>query len=262
MNHQSIKSVLVISFILIFTFSFAQNFQGVVTYKSSRKSFKPNDKLEINKENDEISKRLAKAFQKEFTLIFNKNESLFKVKESLEKPNPMNGGMVVRASLGTEVVYKNAKESRFAMEREIFGKKFLVKDSLEKKAWKIVDQTKQIGNYLCKKAVITKTYKKREVSEDGSFKFVDEEKDMIAWFTMEIPVNQGPSHYYGLPGLILEIEDGRVSFLCTKIVLNPKEKVKIEEPRKGKVVSQKEFDKIFKDKMKESRANFRRPKID
>jgi GLPGLI family protein len=47
---------------------------------------------------------------------------------------------------------------------------------------------------------------------------------ITAWYTPEIPVNQGPENYWGLPGLILEINDGKTVILCSKIVLNPKEK--------------------------------------
>jgi GLPGLI family protein len=44
---------------------------------------------------------------------------------------------------------------------------------------------------------------------------------ITAWYTPEIPVNQGPENYWGLPGLILEINDGKTVILCSKIVLNP-----------------------------------------
>ena len=39
--------------------------------------------------------------------------------------------------------------------------------------------------------------------------------------------------------------------MCSKIVLNPKDKVKISEPTKGKKVSQEKYDEIMDKKMKE-----------
>jgi len=76
---------------------------------------------------------------------------------------------------------------------------------------------------------------------------------VTAWYTPEIPVNQGPENYWGLPGLILEVNDGRTTILCSKVVLNVKDKAQIKEATKGKVVSQKEYDDIVVKKMEEMR---------
>jgi GLPGLI family protein len=64
---------------------------------------------------------------------------------------------------------------------------------------------------------------------------------VTAWYTPEIPVNQGPDKYWGLPGLILEVNDGKTVILCSKVVLNSKTKAEIKAPTKGKEIS-KEFD--------------------
>jgi GLPGLI family protein len=74
---------------------------------------------------------------------------------------------------------------------------------------------------------------------------------ITAWYTPEIPVNQGPEGYWGLPGLILEVNDGKTIILCTKVVMNTKEKAEIKAPSAGKIVTQKEYDEIFTAKMKE-----------
>ena len=74
---------------------------------------------------------------------------------------------------------------------------------------------------------------------------------ITAWYTPEIPVSQGPEGYWGLPGLILEVNDGKITILCSKIVLNPKEKAEIQAPSNGKEVSQKEYDEIVTKKMEE-----------
>ena len=81
---------------------------------------------------------------------------------------------------------------------------------------------------------------------------------ITAWYAPDVPVNQGPGEYWGLPGLILEVKDDVTVILCTKLVLNPTEKKEIKAPSKGKTVTQEEYDKISKDKMAEMRENFRR----
>jgi GLPGLI family protein len=64
--------------------------------------------------------------------------------------------------------------------------------------------------------------------------------------------------YGGLPGLILEIGDDNRVMICTKVVLNPEEKIKLKEPNKGKVVSNSEFLIIQEDKAKEMRERYQR----
>ena len=76
---------------------------------------------------------------------------------------------------------------------------------------------------------------------------------VIAWYSPEIPINNGPENYWGLPGLILEINDGKTTILCSKIVLNAKEKVQIKAPTKGSEISQKEYDETVIKKMEEFR---------
>ena len=76
---------------------------------------------------------------------------------------------------------------------------------------------------------------------------------ITAWYTPEIPINQGPEGYWGLPGLILEVNDGKTIILCSKVVLNAKDKADIKAPTKGKVVSQKEYDDTIIKKMEEFR---------
>jgi GLPGLI family protein len=79
---------------------------------------------------------------------------------------------------------------------------------------------------------------------------------ITAWYAPEIPVNQGPENYWGLPGLILEVSDGKTIVLCTKVVLNPKEKAVIKAPTTGKKVTQTEFDDIVIKKMQEMREMY------
>jgi Protein of unknown function (Porph_ging). len=72
-----------------------------------------------------------------------------------------------------------------------------------------------------------------------------------AWYTPQIPVTNGPGIYQGLPGLILEINDGTTTIVCTEVILNPKEKINITPPKKGKKVNQATFVKIKRKKSEE-----------
>ena len=138
-------------------------------------------------------------------------------------------------------------------------------------------ETKQIGNYTCFKATLTKktdefdwasmrrrrnndnekpkdTTNTRTVSDEVE---MPKEITITAWYTPQIPVSNGPGEYWGLPGLILEINSDRTTILCSEIVLNPEEKVAISAPDKGKEVSREEYNAIVKKKMQEMREMFR-----
>ena len=78
-----------------------------------------------------------------------------------------------------------------------------------------------------------------------------------AWYTLQVPISNGPRNYQGLPGLILEINDGKKTIVCTEIILNPSDKIKIQEPEKGKIVSQEKYDEIQKEKTKEMMERYR-----
>ena len=108
------------------------------------------------------------------------------------------------------------------------------------------------------------TGKTVEATADGENKAKDfmseievpKEIEVTAWYTMQIPINQGPGEFWGLPGLILEVNAGRTTLLCSKIVMNPAEKTKIEKPEKGKEVTKQEYNDIIKKKMEEMREMY------
>ena len=245
---------------------FAQSFQGKATYKTHQKfDFKmKKEKSGVNSDlQKQLKAQLMKQFQKTYTLNFDKSTSTYKQNEELSSPQAATNGMQIKimgSGGGTDVLYKNINEKRFINKTEISGKRFLIKDNLEKYDWEMTSETKNIGNYTCYKAT-----KKREETR-SSFSMTDGEKEetkktvtieTVAWYTPQIPVSNGPGKFWGLPGLILEIQDGKKTIVCTEIVINPSEKVNIKEPSKGKKVSQKKFDEIMDKHSKEMMERFK-----
>jgi len=258
----------------------AQEFQGMAVYesKTSTADFKSNfaGNREMTPEMQKsMEERMKSMFEKTFILNFDKSASVYKEEEKLDAPG-QGGGMRMMASMtgGGGTLYKNVKEKLYAVDKEFMGKEFLVKDSLVNYQWKMEGETRVIGGYNCFKATAVRPASKTDFRNfrpkkedpaaakpaDGEKKtnFMDNlemPKDLTitAWYTPEIPVNQGPENYWGLPGLILEVNDGKTVILCSKIVLNPKEKTVIKAPVKGKVISQKEYDETVVKKMQEMR---------
>jgi len=256
------KTIYTLFLLFMATTLFAQDFSGRATYKTSRKStikFGKNQKGISDKMQEELKKRMQKMNQKTFILEFDKTSSIYKEDVKLDSPNPMgvrSGVMVMSfgGSGSTDIYYKNIKDQKFLNKTAIMGKPFLVKDKLKQYNWELSSETKNIGMYTCYKATFTEEVESVKISMiNGASKETKttETVTTTAWYTTQVPISNGPKNYQGLPGLILEINDGKNLIVCTEIVLNPEKKVVIEEPNKGKVVTQKKFDKIQKQKSDE-----------
>ena len=67
---------------------------------------------------------------------------------------------------------------------------------------------------------------------------------VTAWFSPEIPVSEGPDVYAGLPGLILDLEDGQNVYRCIAIDTNSRSEVAAK--KRGKKVSTERFEELRK----------------
>lgn len=280
MNTSSIKWITyVLTFFISVTSFSQQDFQGKAIYQSKTtldmSNFGGTEMSEDRKK--QIAERMKSMFEKTYILTFNKSESIYKEEEKLEAPGQGGGFRMMMGSFSGGKQYKNVKEHQLLQEQEFFGKQFLVKDSLPKLDWKLESETKLIGKYMCFKAIAIKkpnemdfnSMRRRNRDNDNEkaqdstktknvMEEVEVPKEILvtAWYTPQIPINQGPGEYWGLPGLILEISADRTTILCSKIIMNPDEKDEIKAPEKGKVVSQKEYNEIMKKKIEEMREMY------
>ena len=282
------KNIFYLALMLVFTQMQAQkDFQGMAVYESKTQA----PKLEGMRGNRDITpemqktmeERMKKMLEKTFILNFDKTASIYKEEEKLDAPGQQGGMRIMMNSFmgGGGTFYKDVKTKSYTVDKEFMGKEFLVVDSLPKLNWKLEQETKQIGGYNCYKATAVKEASKTDFRnfrpKNTDDKKPDEKKDDVkkasgetktnfednfeipkeitvtAWYSPEIPVNQGPENYWGLPGLILEVNDGKTTILCSKIVLNAKEKVEIKPSKKGKVISQKDYDETVIKKLEEFR---------
>lgn len=247
------KQILMLVFMMLFSnIILSQDFQGIATYKSQRKSVIKLDSTQISsKSMEQLTMMMNRQNTKTFKLVFNKTESLYKEEKELESPQQAGIKMsIVGASTGSGILYKNFKERRYINQKESLGKMFLIKDLLQKYNWNITGEVKFIGQYKCYKAVMKREAKDQRAQKETVI-------EIVAWYTPEIPINSGPNSYHGLPGLILEINDGISTIVCNKVILSPEKKIKIIKPKKGKVISQLEHDKIIDKKSKEMKKRVR-----
>ncbi|WP_312305762.1 GLPGLI family protein [Chryseobacterium sp.] len=95
--------------------------------------------------------------------------------------------------------------------------------------WKLENEAKDILGYLCSKA--TTQYRGRKYT---------------AWYSKEIPINNGPYVFQNLPGLILDIEDNKRNFHFTAIAMDKKKgKIYVRNEKRILIVTREEFRKVL-----------------
>lgn len=97
------------------------------------------------------------------------------------------------------------------------GDKFRYEDELGTLPWKVTEVTDTLLSYTCQKATL-------------HFRG----RDYTAWFAPEIPVNDGPWKFMGLPGLILKVSDDKQLFSFALIgikQLSPVKPIRIDDAK-------------------------------
>lgn len=262
------KVILIVLF-LFNLFGFAQDIKGYILYQQHEKFGNTEGASENLKDSNidpELLKQIQEQFQRGFSSVFElyfyNHQSKYQKQESLEPVKPNSGfSMTVTKDGDDHVLFKDIKKKETIEVTDFYSRTFYIKDSLATPKWEITQETKQIGDYLCVKAMqiipvskeALEAYEKEmEKSNVKKTNFLTplqpKEKRIEAWFTPQIPIGHGPSRYHGLPGLILELKVDKEVFLATKIVLQSKDLKPIEFPKVKKALTQKEFAEMKKKK--------------
>lgn len=263
------NKIILIVFFFFSLFGIAQDIKGYVVYQQHEKfgnSEGESENLKDSNIDPELLKQIQEQFQKGFSSVFElyfyNHQSKYQKQESLEPVKPNSGfSMTVTKDGDDHVLFKDIKKNETIEVTDFYSRTFYIKDSLTIPKWEITQETKQIGEYLCIKAMqiipvskeALEAYEKEmEKSNAKKTNFLTplqpKEKRIEAWFTPQIPIGHGPSRYHGLPGLILELKVDKEVFLATKIVLQSKDLKPIEFPKVKKALTQKEFAEMKKKK--------------
>mgnify|MGYP000064612397 FL=1 len=198
----------------------------------------------FKKEIGNLNSLIAK-YSKEvsYQLIISNHHSLFSQNELNMNESDYNYKKIAGSIGGTDgKYYINKKEANYLNEIHFLGDDFLI--SLVVKNWETTNEFKLISGFKCYKAT----------SEDivsnsiGIFK-----SKVIAWFCPELPSFFGPAEYFGLPGLILELDNGKMKLRATKIHISKSKKDVIKPLKNGIKLTKKEFDELLE---KKARAMF------
>jgi len=249
------KSILTFFTLCLFTITYAQK-SGIITYtekvvfeiKSVTEKDGEEQTPEQKKRSEDFRAMMPKdqSFQKELRFIG--NLSLYQDKKGDERENlnmETDDGsfrIVFLTDETEDILYCDFAEKTKTYQTGIMGKSFTIEDELNPIKWKLTGEKIKYLDYECMKAVYEDTEK---------------EKFIVAWFAPQIPVQAGPDKYHSLPGAVLMVNenDGKKEIRATKIELLDAAEVELTKPSKGKKVSQKEFNQIEEEKIKEMIEN-------
>ncbi|CAM3935762.1 MULTISPECIES: GLPGLI family protein [Flavobacterium] len=243
------KKTLIITLLFLNLVSFSQ--LGQIEYVAS---FKNKASDYINKELENIVDENASEIF--YTLLVNGNQSIFFCENNLQKKSDKLNLLYINSKLiGT--IYKDLEGKIQIQNKTVFGEEFTIKDSLLSYNWEIDDkETKLIDNMLCYKAINRQIIEKKIENEKNEIEVIKKEKNTIAWYCPSININAGPLGFYGLPGLILILEDDIFVYQAKKInfKLDKKTINKIKPPKANRFLTNKEFQLEYK-KLKMEREN-------
>lgn len=174
-------------------------FQGKITFERKENMHKM---LEDEHGNwaDEMRKRLPKFRTDIFQLVFNRNQSSYRLIQ--EEENTLAAASYWRISWDNQV-NTQFKNRQYTCEKTVYDRNYHVVDSIPVLKWKLTGEYREIAGYSCRKATT--------IIMDSLF--------VIAFYTDAIPVNGGPESIQGLPGMVLGVVIPRISYtiFATKV---------------------------------------------
>lgn len=241
---------LFLSFILLLAFisksenvsSQKSKFLKITYVKDYRSKLDTTKAKSYKKEMSKLNSLIAK-YSKEvsYQLIIAEQHSLFGQNESKMDKSDYGRLKELAGSIGGTKgkFYVNKKKDTYLNKIHFWGEDFLIK--IEVKKWKITNEFKLISDFKCYKAISEDIV----TNHKGIFK-----SKVVAWFCPELPSFFGPAGYFGLPGLILELDNGKMNLRATKIHFSKSKKENIKPFKKGIILTEKEFDKLMEKKAK------------
>lgn len=114
--------------------------------------------------------------------------------------------------------------------------------------WQLGTETKEIGQYLCRKASGLHTFE--------TYQGDTVTREITAWFAPELPFPYGPMGFDALPGIVLEVTissegESSTTYRAEEIRIEPNSKKKIPQLNKpSRITTEEELDREAEELMK------------
>jgi GLPGLI family protein len=224
--------------LLLLTFNYAQSQTYFVDYDLYLTNTSRLDSLELNIK--KIDSSLTSNFQNKinYKLIHSANKSIFKSFDNKtifnvpDNTDDLNFLKDYKLSDYSSVIYKDFESKKTNQREFIYDKSFIISDIITNYKWILTNKKKKINSFNC-------------FSADTIDLFGNK---VTAWFTLDIPISNGPGNFHGLPGLIILVEtDSYVFEMSSLKTISKILPLAFEE--KGKDVNMFEFMKIYEKKI-------------
>ncbi len=211
---------------------FAQITGGKVIYNVSMQDFYDGGVKgkKVSPQLERIYKMTADAAKNiQLELFFKQEKSVFHHQRGLSISDFEEMDDFVKYLTAKGTYFTNLDYGKQILQTEYQDNKYNVESEIQQQDWTLTKEQKQIGKFLCYKAILDK-------SNTGL------NENTVAWYAPEIPVSFGPTEHVGnLPGLILELTIPGTTYTASKIELNPKKEVKIDWPQDIETMTEEEY---------------------
>lgn len=204
----------------------------------------------LSPENEMYKNQIPQYKTSKYKLVFQQEGTLYTTIEE-EKDNTADRRMHSRGKRfgpkrrmeAKSKIYYDISEGLLTEEIDFLGKQFLIKGEGNKYTWKITGEQKQVGDFLCQKAI-----------------YQDSTQMVGLWFTPMIPVPSGPAKYVQLPGMVLhvDINEGEKTYTAIAIESRTLDEDEVRRPEEGEEISRSDFEAIKEEKMSEMRKRGQR----
>ncbi len=149
-----------------------------------------------------ISDKKISVFKEYYKFLFDSISIASKKYPNTDEMLSLVGRFGSGSGIGRFSILKDIPNKKVILLIGFPGNSFFIEENLDLMKWNLGNDEKVIANYKCKRATCN---------------FAG--RDYIAWYTMEVPISEGPYKFNGLPGLIVKIEDtkGEHRFELTKL---------------------------------------------
>lgn len=203
--NKHIKITFVIAICILSTCGYSQvqfPTQGRIEFE---KKFNIHKEIEGDTFYDNFKDKISKFQTSYFNLYFKDGKTLY------EKGRDNDEKIMFWSEDNTldDIIFTDLINNRFEKKQKVFEETFLLSDSIRPIKWRIINETREIAGFECRKAV--------GVLMDSVY--------VIAFYTDQIPLSGGPLSFANLPGMIMGLAIPRMNFtiMATKLeMMEPK----------------------------------------